>query len=49
MSLIQKMPKRTFLVHGEREAATVFSQKIKEVYNWDAEIPKLHQKITLSL
>ena len=38
-SSIEKHPKRTFIVHGEKESATVFSELLNETYGWNTEVP----------
>lgn len=43
LSKIKGKPKNIFIVHGEKEGAEGLKKKIKEVYNWDSEIPVLHQ------
>ena len=43
LSNIQNKPENIFIVHGEKEGAEGLKNKIKEVYNWDCEIPVLLQ------
>jgi metallo-beta-lactamase family protein len=42
MSKIKNKPERIFIVHGEKESAEAMQNGIKEVYEWDAEIPQLY-------
>lgn len=49
LSFIKSKPKNIFIVHGEKEGAEGLKNKIKEVYNWDSEIPELHQIIEIDL
>ncbi|MEM5565498.1 MBL fold metallo-hydrolase [Psychroserpens sp. AS72] len=41
MSKIKNIPEKIFLVHGEPTASDAFRVKIKDVYGWNATIPKL--------
>lgn len=41
MSDIEKPPKRTFIIHGEKQAAEEMGHKIEEQYGWDVTIPEL--------
>ena len=43
LSKIQNKPNNIFIVHGEKAGAEGLKNKIKEVYNWDCEIPELLQ------
>lgn len=43
LSDLKEAPKRTFIVHGEQQSATVFKEKILEKYGWQSEIPELYQ------
>lgn len=43
LSKLTTRPTEIFIVHGEHEAAAALKNKIKEVYDWDAAIPKLNQ------
>ena len=43
LSNIKNRPEHIFVVHGEKEGAEGLKNKIKEVYNWDCEIPTLYQ------
>ncbi len=43
LSNIKNKPENIFIVHGEKEGAEGLKNKIKEVYNWDCEIPELYQ------
>jgi metallo-beta-lactamase family protein len=48
MSKLKQEPSRIFIVHGEKDGAHALSEKIKEVYDWNAGIPALNQVIGLS-
>ena len=43
LSNIKNTPEHIFIVHGEKVGAEGLKNKIKEVYNWDCEIPQLLQ------
>ncbi len=43
LSNIKNKPENIFIVHGEKEGAVGLKNKIKEVYNWDCEIPQMYQ------
>ena len=43
LSNIKNKPQNIFIVHGEKDGAEGLKNKIKEVYNWDSEIPELLQ------
>ena len=47
LSEIKKQPEKLFIIHGETEQACALQQRIKEVYQWDSEIPKINQKVEL--
>lgn len=47
LSKIKNEPSRIFITHGEQVSARALSEKIKQVYDWNAGIPKLNQTITL--
>lgn len=47
LSEIKKQPEKVFIIHGEAEQASALQQHIKEVYQWDSEIPQLNQKVEL--
>lgn len=49
MNEIINVPEKVFLIHGEPTALDSFRVKIKDVYNWDAVIPKLNDKIQISI
>ena len=42
MSQIKNVPEKIFLVHGEPSASDTLRVKIKDIYNWNATIPKLN-------
>lgn len=43
LSDLKEVPSNIFIVHGELEQSEAFKQKLKEVKNWSADIPKLNQ------
>ncbi len=43
LSNIKNKPEHIFIVHGEKEGAEGLKNKIKEVYGWECEIPKLYE------
>lgn len=47
LSKIKNEPSRIFITHGEQVSSHALSEKIKQVYDWNAGIPKLNQTITL--
>lgn len=47
MSEIENAPEKIFIIHGENTAASVFKEKIKERYGWDAEIPELYSIVEI--
>lgn len=47
LSKLNSGPSEIFIVHGEQDASLALKDKIKEVYNWNATIPKLNQIVTL--
>lgn len=49
MSEITNTPEQLFIVHGENSAATVFKEKIKERFGWDAQIPELYSIVEIPL
>lgn len=42
MSLIKNKPNKIFIIHAEKDGAERLRDKIKEVYQWNAEIPQLN-------
>ncbi len=44
---LDKKPEQIYLIHGETEGAEGLKNKIKEVYGWDANIPKLNDVVTI--
>ena len=42
LSDIKIQPEKIFIVHGEREGAEALKQGIKEIYDWDSEVPQLY-------
>ncbi len=49
LSKIKNKPENIFIVHGEQEPAIGLKTKIKKAYNWDSQIPKLYESLTLNL
>jgi metallo-beta-lactamase family protein len=47
LSKLSAAPDEIFIIHGEADGAKGLQQKIKEVYDWDAAIPKLNQIVSL--
>jgi metallo-beta-lactamase family protein len=47
MSDLKVAPEKLFIIHGEAHAADLFRAKIKDVYGWDAIIPKLNDIVEL--
>lgn len=43
LSALKNCPDEIFIVHGEHDAAATLKAKIKEVYDWNAALPKLNQ------
>jgi metallo-beta-lactamase family protein len=41
------VPRRTFLTHGEPEAATAMAEHIKEKFGWNVHVPQYGEKIEL--
>ena len=41
------VPRRTFLTHGEPEAATAMGEHIKEQFGWNVHVPQYGEKIDL--
>ena len=42
MSEITTTPEKVFVIHGEANSAKVFSEKVKETYGWNCEVPELY-------
>ncbi|MGZ5196609.1 MAG: MBL fold metallo-hydrolase RNA specificity domain-containing protein, partial [Kaistella sp.] len=49
MGKLAHQPEKIFIVHAENEAAKGLQQKIKEAYNWDAEIPALNDHVEIAV
>lgn len=49
MAKIKNVPEKIFLIHGEPNALDAFRVKIKDVYNWNATIPKFLDVIKVNL
>jgi len=49
MSELKNKPEKIFVVHGETEASQALREKIKEVYGWDSQTPKLYDGIEINL
>jgi metallo-beta-lactamase family protein len=47
LSKIKKPPQKVFIVHGEKESALAFQEKLQQTKNWDSEIPTLFSTIDL--
>lgn len=45
LSKLSPAPSEIFIVHGEPDAARGLKEKIKEIYGWNAAIPKLDQVV----
>ncbi len=45
---MEQPPHRTFVTHGEPEAAQAFQQHLKEELGWDSEIPAYMERVKLS-
>lgn len=48
LSKLSNCPDEIFIVHGEHEAAVGLKKKIKEIYGWNAAIPKINQEFEMS-
>lgn len=48
MSGLKQKPKHIFIVHGEAQSADALSEKIKDVYGWESEIPSLNEIIEIN-
>lgn len=42
LSEIKEAPEKTFIIHGESQAADTFRVKIKDTLGWEAQIPELY-------
>jgi len=49
LSKLKSCPTEIFIVHGEHDASVALKDKIKEVYGWNAALPKLNQCVTFDL
>ena len=47
LSKLKSSPTEIFIVHGEQDASLALKEKIKEVYNWNASIPKLNDEVKI--
>ncbi len=47
LSDLKVKPKNIFIIHGEKEQAESFKQKLREVKHWESEIPQLNQSIDI--
>lgn len=47
LSELKQKPSHIYIVHGEMEQAEAFKQKLKEVKQWNAEIPQLNQSVEI--
>jgi len=43
LSKLRAAPAEIFIVHGEHDSSVALKEKIKEIYDWNAAIPKLNQ------
>jgi metallo-beta-lactamase family protein len=43
LSILSSTPGKIFIVHGEHDSSVALKDKIKEIYDWNAAIPKLNQ------
>jgi metallo-beta-lactamase family protein len=43
ISNLSSTPDKIFIVHGEHDSSVALKEKIKEIYDWNAAIPKLNQ------
>ena len=48
LSKLKTCPEEIFIVHGEKQGAIGLKNKIKEIYDWNAAIPKLNQEFELT-
>ena len=46
---IKNKPQHIFIVHAEKEGAEALRDKIKQLYQWNAEIPTLNESKEISL
>ncbi len=49
MSELKTKPEKIFVVHGETEASQALREKIKEVYGWNSQTPKLYDRTEINL
>ena len=47
LSDLKKKPKDIFIIHGEKEQAEAFKEKLNEVKHWESEIPQLNQSVEI--
>lgn len=47
LSKLRKDPENIFITHGEPSASQALKEKIKETYNWSAQIPNLDEVVEL--
>lgn len=45
MEHIKNIPEKIFLIHGEPSASDTLRVKLKDVYNWNATIPKFNETV----
>lgn len=48
LQAMERPPRRTFVTHGEPEAARAFQQHLKEELGWESEIPAYMERVKLS-
>lgn len=47
VSEIKNIPEKVFLIHGENTARNTLRVKMKDVYGWNIELPKIHETVEL--
>ena len=47
LSHFSQQPHRTFVVHGERTTAHEFAAAIRERFNWNVEVPRMHDSFEI--
>jgi len=46
---ISQPPRKTFIVHGEPQAADMMRLKLKDTFGWEAEVPELYEILEMHL
>lgn len=49
LNKISNKPEEIFIIHGEKDGAEGLKNKIKEVYNWNCQIPQLNQVFEINI